>query len=474
MEAYAVMAGCSLRGRFRQKPRDECGVFGIYGDEEAASLTVIGLYALQHRGQESAGLAVTDGKSLKAHKALGLVADVFPAGAPAEADAGHAAVGHVRYSAAGDPGGTQPLVVRMHPGPVALAHNGNLVNAPEMRDKLERDGSIFQTSLDTEVLAHLMAKRWRDGVEEALDGSLNELRGGYALVVLTKDCIIGARDPNGIRPLSLGKRNGAWILASETCAFDAVGAEFVREVDPGELVIIDREGMRSRRFAPEAAPALCAFEYIYFARPDSELRRLNVHAVRKHLGRRLARDYPVDADLVAGVPDSSLSAASGFAEEAGIPYEMGLVKNRYIGRTFIRPSQAARDLGVKLKINPLRRVLEGRRVVLVDDSIVRGTTCRRIVGLLREAGAREVHMRISSPPYGFSCHYGIDTSTRSELIAARYSCGQIEKMVGADSLRYLDTRALVECLGGGSGNDPDGLCLACFTGDYPVEVPGGA
>lgn len=463
------------------KPKEECGVFGVYGHEEAARVCLYGLYALQHRGQESAGIAVSDGKSVKFHKGMGLVSEVFPAGVPSELSRGTAAVGHVRYSTTGSsrPMNSQPLVVRMRGGTLALAHNGNLVNALEIRSRLEREGSIFQTTLDTEVLAHLIARRWREGTVGALLESLNEVRGGYALALLTEDALIGARDPNGIRPLSLGQLGEAWVLASETCAFDTVGARFVRDIEPGEAVVVDDRGLRSYRFMPAGRPALCVFEYIYFARPDSELRQLNVHAVRKNLGRRLAREFPVEADLVTGVPDSSISAASGYAEEAGIPYEMGLIKNRYIGRTFIQPSQAARDLGVKLKLNPLRRVVEGRRVVLVDDSIVRGTTCRHIVALLKEAGAKEVHMRISSPPYRYPCHYGIDTSSRAELIAASRSPSEIEEIVGADSLRYLSLEALVGSInadrdGAAAGRPfPGGLCLSCFDGDYPVEVPEG-
>jgi len=448
--------------------REECGVFGIWGHPQAVHLTHVALFALQHRGQESAGLASVRDGQLRLHKGMGLVSEVFTEGVLRDM-AGQAAIGHVRYSTFGssDPVNAQPLVIRYHRGMLALAHNGNLVNAPQLRDELEAQGSIFQTTLDTEVIAHLIARRPSRELTEAVAGSLAEVKGGYALLFLSPGAMIGARDPNGIRPLSLGKLDGAWCLASESCAFDAVGAEFVRDVEPGEMVVITPGGMVSQRIAPPGRPALCVFEYIYFARPDSDLEGLNVHSVRKQLGRVLARVAPVPADLVTGVPDSSVSAATGYAEEAGIPYEMGLVKNRYIGRTFIEPRQEGRALAVRLKLNPLRRVVEGKRVILVDDSIVRGTTSRYIVGLLREAGAREVHLRISSPPYRFPCYYGIDTSAHGELVAADRDVEEIRSLVGADSLAYLPVEGLAEAL----GRPLDRYCLACFTGEYVVPVP---
>ncbi|MDI6894419.1 MAG: amidophosphoribosyltransferase [Bacillota bacterium] len=448
--------------------REECGVFGIWGHPQAVELTHVALFALQHRGQESAGIASVRDRHLRLHKGMGLVSEVFGEAVLRDM-AGEAAVGHVRYSTFGssDPVNAQPLVIRYHRGMLGLAHNGNLVNAPQLRDELEAQGSIFQTTLDTEVIAHLIARRPSRELAEAVAGSLAEVKGGYALLFLSPGALIGVRDSNGIRPLCLGKLDGAWCLASETCAFDAVGAEFVREVEPGEMVAVTPGGMVSRHVTPAGRPALCVFEYIYFARPDSDLDGLNVHSVRKQLGRVLARVRPVPADLVTGVPDSSVSAATGYAEEAGIAYEVGLVKNRYIGRTFIEPRQEGRARAVRLKLNPLRRVVEGKRVILVDDSIVRGTTSRYIVGLLREAGAREVHLRISSPPYRFPCYYGIDTSAHGELVAVNRGVEEIRSLVEADSLAYLPVEGLAEAL----GRPLDRYCLACFTGDYVVPVP---
>ncbi|HHY96263.1 MAG TPA: amidophosphoribosyltransferase, partial [Firmicutes bacterium] len=437
--------------------KEECGVFGIWGHPRAVERTHLGLFAVQHRGQESAGMAVVADGILRAHKGMGLVADVLTPEV-LRGMGGRAAIGHVRYSTFGssEPVNAQPLVVRYRRGMLALAHNGNLVNAPEIRSELEGQGSIFQTTLDTEVIAHLIARRPARELPDAVASSLAEVKGGYALVFLTPDMLIGVRDPHGIRPLALGRLGDAYCLASETCAFDTIGAEFLREVEAGEMVVIDDHGLRSQQVAPPGRPALCVFEYIYFARPDSDLGGLNVHTVRKQLGRVLAHEHPAAADLVTGVPDSSISAASGFAEEAGIPYEMGLVKNRYIGRTFIEPDQEGRDLAVRLKLNPLRRVVEGKRVVLVDDSIVRGTTSRHIVNLLREAGAREVHLRISSPPYRFPCYYGIDTSARGELVAAEKSVEEIRSMVRADTLGYLSIEGLGRALGRPLGE----FCLA--------------
>ncbi len=449
------------------KPREACGVFGIWGHPDAVRLTYYGLYALQHRGQESAGIATTQGQGINIHKGMGLVSEVFDEAALKDQE-GTAALGHVRYSTTGSSVvvNAQPLVIRYRKGALALAHNGNLVNARQIRDKLEKEGSIFQTTLDTEVLAHLIARYGQGDLEEALSGSLKVLKGGYAFGILTEKVLIGIRDPHGIRPLSLGKLGNSWVLASETCAFDTVGAETARDVNPGEMVVIDDNGVRSIQAVKPGRRVFCIFEYIYFARPDSNLDGLNVHAVRKEMGRQLAREAPADADLVTGVPDSSLSAASGFAEEAGIPYEIGLVKNRYVGRTFIQPDQKLRALGVRLKLNALEKVVRGKRVVLVDDSIVRGTTSRHIVQLLREAGAQEVHVRISSPPYRYSCYYGIDTSASAELIAAQKGITDIERLVGADSLAYLSTEGLVRAIGRGKAD----YCLACFNGDYAIDV----
>lgn len=452
----------------RPELQEECGVFAVYGHQQAALLNYLGLFALQHRGQESAGIAVWDGEYLDCEKGVGLVGEVFDrdevAGWP-----GLAAIGHVRYPTCGssDQVNAQPLAVRTHLGTLALAHNGEITDAAHWRTELERKGAIFQTDSDTEVIAHLASHSGHEGVEEALLDALRRVHGGFAVIVLSEGELFGARDANGIRPLSLGKLGDAWLIASETCAIDSVGGEFVRDVEPGEMVSIGKDGLRSTRFAEGGRPALCAFEYIYFARPDSDVQGKNVHQVRKELGRRLARDWPVDADLVTGVPDSSVSAAIGYAEEAGLPNEIGLIKNRYIGRTFIEPTQQGRELAVRLKLNPLRQVVKGQRVVLVDDSIVRGTTSRHIVGLLRQAGAREVHLRITSPPYKFPCFYGIDTSSSAELIAAHKSIEEIREAVGADSLAYQTEQGLTEALGYRANQ----LCLSCFNGDYPVPPP---
>ena len=443
-------------------------MFGIWGHPEAARLTYYGLYALQHRGQESAGISAMGPSGVETHRGMGLVSDVFDNAAVARLP-GTAAIGHVRYSTFGSSrlANAQPLTVRYRRGWLALAHNGNLVNAVEIRQRLEDEGSIFQTTVDTEVIAHLLARLGGTSPDEALAGALNVVRGGYALVTLGNGRLIGARDPLGIRPLSLGRLDGAWVLASETCAFDTIGAEFVDEVAPGEIVCIDGDILRRRPGAhPAARSALCAFEYIYFARPDSILRGRGVHAVRKEFGRELAREHPVPADVVIGVPDSSLSAAAGFAEAAGLPCEMGLVKNRYIGRTFIQPSQELRSFGVRIKLNAMRSIVNGRRVVLVDDSIVRGTTSRRIVEILRDAGAREVHLRIASPPYRYPCYYGIDTSAAGQLVATGRQVDEVARLVGDDSLGYLGLPGLLRAAGGESL----GFCVACFTGEYPCDI----
>ncbi|MFW5896563.1 MAG: amidophosphoribosyltransferase, partial [Bacillota bacterium] len=450
-------------------PKEECGVFGVWGCPHAQILTHFGLYALQHRGQESAGIAArVSPQKLALKRDMGLVSEVFTAD-DIEGLESDAALGHVRYSTAGDstPENAQPLVVRMKSTSVALAHNGNLINAKSMRRRLEAGGSIFQTNADTEVIAHLAARESEKDLKDSLLSALRQVEGAYALVVLTPDGLYAARDPNGFRPLCLGRIEGGWVVASETCALDAAGAVFIRDLAPGELLSIDDDGMTSLRIGESVGkPSLCIFEYIYFARPDSDIAGLNVHQVRKEMGRYLARDHFVEADVVTGVPDSSISAASGYAEEAGIPYEMGLVRNRYIGRTFIQPKDALRQRGVKLKLNPLRKVVRDRRVVLVDDSVVRGTTSKILVRLLREAGAREIHLRISSPPYRYPCYYGIDTSARGQLIAAERSVEEIRTAVGADSLEYLSVERVAEAAGG----MPSDFCVACFMGDYRVGV----
>lgn len=453
-----------------QGPQDQCGVFAVFGHPDAARLTYFGLFALQHRGQESAGIAVADGRTVRWKKGMGLVSEVLSEDLVAELG-GTAAIGHVRYSTTGSSllVNAQPIVVRYRRGTLALAHNGNLTNAGRVRQRLEEAGSIFQTTVDTEVVAHLIARHQKNGLESAVVESLREVEGAFSLVFLTENRVLGARDALGIRPLELGRLGDAWVLASETCALDAVGAEWVREVEPGELVVLDAGGLRSVQALESRRRAACIFEYIYLARPDSNVDGKNVHAVRKELGRRLARDYPAEADLVIGVPDSSISAAAGYAEAAGLPYEMGLVKNRYVGRTFIQPAQKQRAAAVRLKLNALKKVVEGKRVVLVDDSIVRGTTSRHIVKLLRDAGATEVHVRISSPPYANPCFYGVDTGDPAELIANRMDVEQIRRQIGADSLAFLDPDAMVEAV----GVPRERFCLACFTGDYPAPVDAG-
>ncbi len=451
------------------KPREECGVFGIFMPGGAvAQLTCYGLYALQHRGQESAGIAVSDGKKIRVEKGMGLVSEVFGRGELKQKLDGFAAVGHVRYSTMGSSHlvNAQPLVFRYHSGYLAVAHNGNLVNGHELRHQLEAGGSIFQTTTDSEVIAHLIARSGETDPEKAVYKAVKNLRGAFTFVLLTGDRLIAMRDPHGIRPLSLGKVKDGYVFASETCAFDTVGAEFERDVEPGEMVVIDRGGVRSSRFSEGESQALCIFEFIYFARPDSNLHGRNVHQARKNLGRRLAAEHRVVADIVTGVPDSSLSAASGVAEALGLPYEMGFVKNRYIGRTFIQPAQEIRALGVQLKLNPIRQIVSGKRVIMVDDSIVRGTTSTRIVEMLRNAGAREVHVLISSPPVTHSCFYGIDTSTTSELIGARLNVAEIARCIGADSLGYLSHQGMLEAV----GLPAESMCTACFSGCYPIQA----
>jgi amidophosphoribosyltransferase len=453
-------------------PVDECGVFGIYGHPQAARVVHHGLIALQHRGQESAGIVVSDGKNLSIQKGMGLVSEVFDTPATLDRLAGHIAIGHVRYSTTGSSvlANAQPLLVNSRTGGLALAHNGNLVDADPIRARLEEEGAIFTSTVDTEVLAHLIVRARKETIEESVAHAINQVHGGYALLILTRDKLIGIRDPHGIRPLQLGRLGDAWMLASESCAFDTVGAEFIREIAPGEMVTISAGGtLRSQQAIKSEKARPCMFEFIYFARPDSNIEGVNMHAVRKEMGRQLAREAPCEADIVIGVPDSSISAATGFAEESGIPYELGLIKNRYIARTFILPSQMKREAALKLKLNPLRKVIEGKRVVLVDDSIVRGTTSKHLVSLLREAGAREVHMRISSPPYRHACHYGIDTTQVKDLVAKGREVEQIRDWIGADSLAYLSVEGMVKAVGVPMDTGR-GFCLACFTGDYPVPV----
>jgi amidophosphoribosyltransferase len=446
---------------------DHCGVFGIFGHPEAAKLTYLGLYALQHRGQESAGIASADGSDVHIHKALGHVQEIFTPEVIARLP-GAAAIGHTRYSTAGDTTliNAQPIVIDCNKGKLALGHNGNLTNALELRRRLEHRGSIFQTTSDTEVIVHLVARSAARNLPGALADALGQVEGAYSLLLLTPDEMYAIRDPRGFRPLVLGRLDGAWVAASETCAFDLIDAEYVRDVEPGEMVRISRGGVESIRIAPEKQHQYCIFEHVYFSRPDSVIFGRPVNQSREQLGRLLAREHPVEADIVTPVPDSGVPAAVGYAAESGIPFRMGLIRNHYVGRTFIEPEQAIRDFGVKLKLNPVRRMLEGQRVILVDDSLVRGTTSRKIVRLVRDAGAAEVHVRISCPPTISPCYYGIDTPRREELIAAQQSVEEIRQFLGADSLGYLSLESLRAAVEDTQGK----FCTACYTGSYPTEL----
>ena len=447
---------------------DACGLFGIYGHPEAARLTYLGLYALQHRGQESAGIVSSDGKQLRLEKAMGLVNDVFD-DARVDALLGDRAMGHVRYSTAGDTVSVnaQPILIECHRGPIALGHNGNIVNANILRQELEAAGSIFQSTSDTEVILHLYARSHRGTLEDAIAASLSKVMGAFSLLFLTRDALVAARDPWGFRPLVIGTLEGATIICSETCALDLIDAEYVRDVEPGELVVVDAQGLRSFHPFPPEPVRQCVFEHIYFARPDSQVFGRNVLASRLRLGRQLAREAPAEADIVVPVPDSGMGAALGYSEESRLPFKWGLIRNHYVGRTFIEPKQSIRSFGVKIKLNPVRSILEGKRVVLIDDSIVRGTTSRKIVGMVREAGAREVHMRVSSPPTAGPCYYGIDTPIKAELIASSHTVDEIRRSIGADSLAYLSQEGMLAAVG-----DPEGQrhCTACFSGRYPVAV----
>jgi amidophosphoribosyltransferase len=446
---------------------DECGVFGVFGHEEASKLTYLGLYALQHRGQESAGIVSSDGTELHLHRAMGEVEEIFTPAVLAELP-GNLAIGHTRYSTAGDKAllNAQPIMIDCNKGKVALGHNGNLTNAAEWRRKLEHRGSIFQTNSDTEVIVHLLARSQTHNLSGALGDALNQVEGAYSLLVLTTDELIAVRDPRGFRPLNLGKLGDAWLVASETCAFDLLNARYVREIEPGEMVRISRSGIQSIHFAPEKPLQQCIFEHVYFARPDSIIFGRSVNESREALGRLLAKEHPANADIVVPVPDSGVPAAVGYALESGIPFRMGLIRNHYIGRTFIEPSQAIRNFGVKLKLNPIRSLIEGQRVVLVDDSIVRGTTSRKIVRMVRESGAKEVHMRISCPPTISPCYYGVDTPTREELIASSSTPEEICKFIGADSLGYISLAGLKQAVSDTQGH----YCTSCYTGIYPTDL----
>jgi len=453
--------------------REECGVFGIHGVGEAAAHTVLGLHALQHRGQEAAGIVSFDGQQFHAHRALGHVADHFSSEAALARLKGHSAVGHVRYSTTGETvmRNVQPLFADLEFGGFAIAPNGNLTNAYALRRELVQRGSLFQSTTDTEVITHLMATCPKGDAVERLIHALRQVEGAYALVALADDIVIGVRDPLGVRPLVLGRLGRAHILASETCALDIIGAQFVRDVEAGELVVLGPDGVRSLRPFGRARQRFCVFEYIYFARPDSLVEGESVYDARKRIGAELAREAPVAADVVIPVPDSGVPAALGFAAEAGIPFEFGIVRNHYVGRTFIEPTDHIRNFGVKLKHNASRAVMEGRRVVLVDDSIVRGTTSRKIVEMVRNVGAREVHLRISSPPTAHSCFYGIDTPERSELLAACHDVPAMARLIGVDSLAFISIDGLYRAMGH-AGRDPERpqFCDACFSGDYPTPL----
>jgi len=456
------------------KFRDECGVVAIYGHPEAEKLAYLGLHALQHRGQESAGIVTSDGMALHMHKAMGLVADIFQEHVLAKLP-GTLGIGHTRYSTAGDSAllNAQPIMVQSNKGMMALAHNGNLVNAQDIRHSLESQGSIFQTNSDTEVIVHLIALSKEQTLPEAMADALRRVEGAFSLVMISPDRIFAARDPRGFRPLAMGKipaqggeNQDTIVFASETSAFDLIGATFERDVKPGELVIVGPEGITSRTYAPALAQSSCIFEHVYFSRPDSLVFGRAVQESREELGRQLAREAPAEADIVVPVPDSGVTAAMGYASESGIPFRFGLIRNHYIGRTFIEPRQSVRDFGVKLKINPVRSLLEGKRVVLIDDSIVRGTTSRKIVRMVRSAGAREVHMRISCPPTISPCFYGVDTPSKKELIAANKSVEEIREFIGADSLAYLSLPGMKKACGDG---EKTSYCTACYTGVYPTN-----
>ena len=449
--------------------REECGVVGIAGCAGAGELAALALHSLQHRGQESAGVSVSDGHVVRTFKAMGLVADVFTEDAVKNLG-GTFSLGHVRYSTTGSSlvENAQPMQVTCHRGKVALAHNGNLVNAHTLRREMEADGSIFSTSSDTEVFLHLIARSKAETFEDAVAEAVAQVRGAYSLIVLTRDRLIAARDPLGFRPLSLGRFKDSYVVASESCAFDIIDGTYLREVAPGEMIVLDGNGLISRRIAEEQGCSQCVFEHIYFSRPDSTVFGQSVDEVRRRCGEVLGLESPVEADLVCAVPDSSNTAALGFARQAGLPFELGLIRNHYVGRTFISPAQKVRDMSVRIKFNPVRRLMEGKRVVLVDDSIVRGTTMRKLVKIIRAAGASEVHLRIASPPVTHPCYYGIDTPVRKELIASSHTVEEIATYLRVDSLSYLSHEGLMKATG-----DAGRYCSACFTGDYPVAFDEG-
>jgi amidophosphoribosyltransferase len=451
----------------RDRPREECGIFAVYGHEEAAKLTYFGLYALQHRGQESAGIVASDGKHVVEHKAMGLVPDLFGEQVLSRLK-GNMALGHVRYSTTGSSllMNAQPLKIQHLGKTLAIAHNGNLVNARRIRAQMEDEGSIFQTTTDSEVVLHLMARSMKKGLERAMLETMSQVKGAYSMVIMTEDSLLALRDPHGFRPLCLGRLNSGYVLASETCALDLVEAEYVREVEPGEILIINSHGVQSIRCEKANRKAQCIFELIYFSRPDSTIFGQNVYLFRKKQGQLLAEEFPVKADLVMPFPDSGNYAAIGYAQASGIPLEMGVIRNHYVGRTFIQPSQSMRDFGVKVKLNPVKEVLKDRRVVVIEDSIIRGTTAKTRIKTLRTIGAKEIHLLVSCPPHRFPCYYGIDFSTRGELIAATKTVEEIREYIGLDSLGYLSMDNLVRA----THIPRQDLCFACFDGRYPVPI----
>lgn len=454
------------------KLKEECGVFGIFNNHEASNLTYLGLHALQHRGQESAGIVTSDGVNLHNHRDMGLVSDIFSEEVLSELP-GKNAIGHVRYSTTGSSQlkNMQPIVINYFRGSLAIAHNGNLTNAKSLRDELEGEGAIFQSTTDTEVIVHLIAKSKEDKLVRRVIEALMRCKGAYSLMFLTPEYMIAARDPYGFRPLVMGKIGDSTVFASESCAFDLIEADFEREVEPGEVIVVSSEGVESYKPFAEVKHSYCVFEYIYFARPDSFMTGRNVYQVRKELGRQLAKEHPVEADIVVAVPDSGVPSAMGYAEESGLPLELGLLRSHYMGRTFIEPQQSIRNFGVKLKLNAIREVLNGKRVIIIDDSIVRGTTSRKIVKMIRAAGAKEIHVRISSPPTKFSCYYGIDTPVKEELIANSLNSDEIRKYITSDTLGYLSLEGVMNSVEAARKlNGKENFCNACFTGKYPVDL----
>lgn len=452
---------------------EECGVFGIWGHPDAAKLTYFGLHSLQHRGQEGAGILSNDAGQLKRHRDMGLLSEVFRDPANLDKLTGTAAIGHVRYATAGEAfvDNIQPFMFKFHDGQLGLAHNGNLTNAESLRHELEKNGAILNSTSDSEILAHLIRRSHNPSFMGKVKEALSTVKGGFAYLLMIEDKLIAALDPNGFRPLSLGKMsNGAIVVSSETCAFEGVGAEWIRDVNPGEVVIIDDNGITYDTYTTDTQLAVCSMEYIYFARPDSNIQGVNVHTARKRMGAQLAREFKHEADIVVGVPNSSLSAAMGFAEESGLPNEMGLIKNQYTQRTFIQPTQELREQGVRMKLSAVSGVVKGKRVVMIDDSIVRGTTSRRIVNLLKEAGATEVHVAIGSPALAYPCFYGIDIQTRKELIAANHTVEETREIIGADSLTYLSIDGLIDSIGIDTDAPNGGLCVAYFDGKYPTPL----